>query len=191
MKKPLLVILSLLLVCTLVVGCAEQGNNTDETTAGITTDIPASTDAPASSEEPVSSEEPASSNEPESSVEPESSETEDPESEPYAHAYNITDKCEICGDIYVDIGLVFRKTEDSYSVTYYTGTAKIVEIPTKYKGLPVTSIGNSVFSGCSSLTSITFQGTVAEWNAITQGTGWSHNVLATEVVCSDGSVSLK
>ena len=53
-------------------------------------------------------------------------------------------------------GLVFTRSDDGtqYSVTGYTGTATEVYIPAVYEGLPVTSIGSSAFSGCSSLTSI-------------------------------------
>lgn len=54
----------------------------------------------------------------------------------------------------------------------------------------VTSIGDYAFSNCSSLTSITFAGTVEQWNAITLGTRWNYNAPATEVVCSDGTVAL-
>ena len=54
----------------------------------------------------------------------------------------------------------------------------------------VTSIGAHAFSGCTSLTSITFEGTVAQWNVITKLFLWDYNVPATEVVCSDGEVSL-
>ena len=35
----------------------------------------------------------------------------------------------------------------------------------------VTSIGNYAFNGCSSLTTINFSGTQARWNAITKGIG--------------------
>ena len=54
----------------------------------------------------------------------------------------------------------------------------------------VTSIGNSTFSFCEGLTSISFQGTVEEWNAITKGSSWKYNVPATEVICSNGTVTL-
>lgn len=55
----------------------------------------------------------------------------------------------------------------------------------------VTSIGGSAFSGCTSLASIRFEGTVEQWEAITFGSGWNWKVPATEVICSDGVVSLK
>ena len=54
----------------------------------------------------------------------------------------------------------------------------------------VTSIGARAFYGCIQVTSITFNGTVEEWNAIEKGDGWNWLVRATEVVCSNGEVSL-
>ena len=55
----------------------------------------------------------------------------------------------------------------------------------------VTSICEWAFRGCSSLTSITFEGTVEQWNDITKGDDWNLYVPAKEVVCSNGTVSLK
>ena len=57
-------------------------------------------------------------------------------------------------------------------------------------GDSVTTIGNSAFLWCSNLTSITFEGTAAQWNAISKGDNWKYRVPATEVVCSDGTVTL-
>lgn len=55
----------------------------------------------------------------------------------------------------------------------------------------VTSIGGYAFYECTGLTTITFKGTVAQWNAITfEGNDWNYNVPATIVTCSDGTVSL-
>ena len=61
-----------------------------------------------------------------------------------------------------------------------------IEIPSN-----VTSIGKYAFNSCRNLTSMTFLGTMAEWNNITKGENWNKNVPATEVVCSDGVVHLK
>lgn len=55
----------------------------------------------------------------------------------------------------------------------------------------VTSIGLNAFTHCTSLTSITFEGTVEQWNAISFGDYWNTNVPAIEVICSDGTVSMK
>ena len=54
----------------------------------------------------------------------------------------------------------------------------------------VTSIGFWAFIECSNLTSITFEGTMEQWNAIIKGSDWSFNVPATEVICSDGIVTI-
>ena len=54
----------------------------------------------------------------------------------------------------------------------------------------VTSISSYAFKNCKSLTSIEFEGTVKQWLAVSKGTDWSYNVPATEVVCSDGVVTL-
>ena len=57
-------------------------------------------------------------------------------------------------------------------------------------GNGVTSIGDNAFRGCTGLTSITFNGTIAQWNAISEGYDWKLNVPATQVVCTDGTVSI-
>ena len=54
----------------------------------------------------------------------------------------------------------------------------------------VDTIGDYAFSGCTGLTSSTFEGTTEQWNAITKGSCWKYHVTATEVVCSNGTVSL-
>ena len=56
-------------------------------------------------------------------------------------------------------------------------------------GNGVTMIDDYAFM-CLSLTSIAFEGTVEEWNAISKGENWNKHVPATEVVCSDGTVTL-
>ena len=54
----------------------------------------------------------------------------------------------------------------------------------------VTSIGEHAFSGCSGLTSITFKGTKAQWQAISKGSSWRVRVPETVVHCSDGDVNI-
>ena len=57
-------------------------------------------------------------------------------------------------------------------------------------GDSVNTIGDWVFYLCWKLKSITFEGTVEQWNAIEKGEGWNNSITATEVICSDGVVSL-
>ena len=54
----------------------------------------------------------------------------------------------------------------------------------------ITVIGDSIFNNCSALTSITFKGTIEQWNAIEIYWGWNSGVPATYVQCSDGVVPL-
>ena len=54
----------------------------------------------------------------------------------------------------------------------------------------VTSIGAGAFRNCSSLATITFGGTIAEWNKISFEGIWNYGVAATYVKCTDGTVSL-
>ena len=55
-------------------------------------------------------------------------------------------------------------------------------------GKGVTSIGWSAFGGCTSLASVTFDGTTKQWKAVDKGLSWKDNCPFTEVVCSDGMV---
>ena len=54
----------------------------------------------------------------------------------------------------------------------------------------VTSIGVGVFAGCTELTNITFNGTIAQWSAISKGNYWNSEVPATQIVCTDGTVNI-
>ena len=51
-------------------------------------------------------------------------------------------------------------------------------------------IGPSAFNGCSSLRNISFAGTVNQWNRIDKRANWNAYIPATEVICTDGTVSL-
>ena len=57
-------------------------------------------------------------------------------------------------------------------------------------GNGVTSIGGGAFMDCLNLVSIKFDGTIAQWEAISLESEWYTNIPATEVVCSDGTVKI-
>ena len=54
----------------------------------------------------------------------------------------------------------------------------------------VTSIGENAFYNCSFLTSITFNGTKAQWNSIELGDNWKWCIAAQRVRCTDGDVEI-
>ncbi len=66
--------------------------------------------------------------------------------------------CQICKELEPSQGLAYtlNKETNTYTVTGIdTCTDTEIVIPSKYEGLPVTSIGYKAFRGCTSLTSIT------------------------------------
>lgn len=59
-----------------------------------------------------------------------------------------------------------------------------------YIGTNVQIIGDQAFCDCSSLSNITFGGTMEQWGLITLGSDWNLNVPATVVHCTDGDVAI-
>ena len=56
--------------------------------------------------------------------------------------------------------LIFEKSPNGCSVTGYEGAPTVVAIPETYEGLPVTSIGQDAFAGCTGLISVTIPDSV-------------------------------
>ena len=54
----------------------------------------------------------------------------------------------------------------------------------------VTSIGNDSFNGSSTLNDFNFNGTMAQWKAITLGYGWKRGAAFKVIHCTDGDVTL-
>ena len=69
------------------------------------------------------------------------------------HIYNSENTCTTCKD-YKDKGVVFTLSGNKYVVTDYTGNATELIIPSTYKGLHVTGIGDYAFENCTTLTSV-------------------------------------
>jgi hypothetical protein len=51
-------------------------------------------------------------------------------------------------------------------------------------------IGEYAFKNCSSLTKITYRGTVAQWKSISKALSWKYDAPVKEIICSDGTVTL-
>lgn len=51
-------------------------------------------------------------------------------------------------------------------------------------------IDDFAFQNCTALNNITFEGTTTEWQNINLGFRWNQNVPATQVVCSNGTITL-
>lgn len=54
----------------------------------------------------------------------------------------------------------------------------------------VKSIGNRCFQNCTELSTMNYSGTMSQWNSITKGSSWKSNTKLTQVICSDGAISL-
>ena len=73
----------------------------------------------------------------------------------------------------------------NYAFAYCKGLTSIT-IPDS-----VTSIGEHAFRGCTNLTRINFNGTKAQWSAISKGQYWKYNVPSScKVYCTDGTISV-
>ncbi len=96
-----------------------------------------------------------------------------------------SDKLYINNELLTDLIIPDGVTSIENYVFYAYGYLRSLTI-----GVNVTSIGESAFGGCHGLQSITFNGTIEQWNAIEKGANWYMNISATKVVCSDGEVAL-
>lgn len=53
----------------------------------------------------------------------------------------------------------------------------------------VTRIGDIAFSGCSILTNVIYQGTIAQWKAITKASNWNKYTGSYTIHCTDGDIA--
>lgn len=55
----------------------------------------------------------------------------------------------------------------------------------------ITTIGFAIFSACTSLETLTYNGTMAQWNAINKNANWKgSNTPLSKIVCTDGTITL-
>jgi hypothetical protein len=54
----------------------------------------------------------------------------------------------------------------------------------------ITDIGAFAFKDCTALSEIVFEGTIAQWQSVSCDVVWNLNVPATQVICSDGTITL-
>ena len=54
----------------------------------------------------------------------------------------------------------------------------------------VVKMGSPLFKDFSALTILTYEGTMAQWNAINKDPGWTDGANLTKIVCSDGTINL-
>ena len=94
----------------------------------------------------------------------------------------------ITDETYYTDGLRFglNQTSDAYLVKGYRGKAEKIYIPTTYENLPVTSIGDSAFSGWSRLTEIIIPNSVTSIGA----SAFSGCSCLTEIVIPDSVTSI-
>ena len=59
-------------------------------------------------------------------------------------------------------GLEYDLYDDHVEITDYTGDATELKVPSKIEGLPVTTIGNSAFSGCTGLATVNIGNSITE-----------------------------
>ena len=95
----------------------------------------------------------------------------------------ITDIAKWCR-VFLDIG---SASPFKYAKNLYLNGERVTDLV-----IPegVTSIGQNAFNYCTFITSITFEGTVEQWNAIEKGYGWNFDIPVKKVICSDGVVTL-
>jgi hypothetical protein len=108
--------------------------------------------------------------------------------------------CGVCGKIFVEQEIIYAIGSQglAYTVTSETtceitgiGTCTDTDlvIPKYIDGYEVTGIGKGAFSECSDLVRITYNGSIAEWKAISKGTEWYPENVAYTIYCTDGTIS--
>lgn len=80
-----------------------------------------------------------------------------------------------------------NKDNTAVTISYCDTSAEEGVIPNAIEGLPVTSIGNSVFAGCLPLTNVYYSGTETMWNNIDIADG--NDALINSTIHYNGDIS--
>jgi hypothetical protein len=85
---------------------------------------------------------------------------------------------------------VYVSPEPPTSSNTFKGCTNLVHcgLPYSYQYTP--ALKPYMFTGCTSLVTIIYNGTVAEWNAITKNSNWKSGSAIRYIRCSDGTVDL-
>ena len=86
-------------------------------------------------------------------------------------------------------GLTSIVIPDSVTTIGRDGFSSCISLESIVIPSSVTSVGNSVFSYCINLKNITFEGTTAQWKAISKGGSWSYNIGDYTIYCTDGTIA--
>ena len=105
--------------------------------------------------------------------------------------YIYTDHLTVSGYTESVTALVIPYTEDGKAITAIADAALKDQTELTSVTIPasVTIIGDSALAGCSSLTTIRYQGTQTEWAAIDKGNDWDKDTGNYTVKCSDDSIT--
>ncbi len=68
---------------------------------------------------------------------------------------------------------------------FYSSGIENVSLP-----ISLSKIGGNAFNSCSSLNTITYNGTVADWMAVDTGVHWNYGAPVKEVTCTDEAYSI-
>jgi hypothetical protein len=91
-----------------------------------------------------------------------------------------------CRDTLTEVTIPDSVTRIGINAFYKCANLSQITIPKT-----VTRIENLAFVGCEGLNTIHYTGTTEEWEKMYFGMDWNRGVPATEVVCANGTVSLK
>ena len=86
---------------------------------------------------------------------------------------------------------VYLPPENAGNGAFYNCTSLThCGLPHSYQYWSGGAIKADVFYGCSSLTTIIYNGTESEWNAISKNSNWRRNSAVRYVQCTDGTIDL-